>query len=1689
MSRTLRRAILVLATVALFGSAALLDTAFGQNPVIRRQIQIAIPPAVVPLPVPNGPGGIAAEADDPSEFSHAISLPKDNQLKKQIEAAKDYIATEDWVTACDVLQKLVTIREDVFVQLPRKGPEGKERLVWTSVRAEANRLIATLPRKGLEFYKLTYNPPALDMLKQAKAKSDVSMLAQVMRAYLHTDPGGEATNLLGTYHLDRGNFVTAALCFERLLQRDGVNKQTPLTLFKAAYAFHQAGDKGNEDHVWRMLHARTREVKLGAEARGVSELQDYVAKLVRANAERNLHDWPMVGGKETRSSQGIGGTAFLEPRWKASMIPTLSSTESASFDAVNGLLQQAENLLRDKKQPILPAFFPVTATVNQDGQKLPLIVYRSHWGLHALDMKTGKLKWQTPSYGSLAWMLKGGQDQHALNQWLAFYVQSNQRPGILFENSTVGTVSTDNSLVYMVEDLAVPPPAQYQNGMNFDPRFNPGGGARFGAGVQDKVLHSKLQAFDLVNGKIHWQLGGRGEKDPLSDCYFLGPPLPLAGKIYVLTEKQQELRLVCVNPVFARTATGSWVPRVESVQTLATTRDKMQQDVARRTEAAHLAYGEGILVCPTNAGAVLGVDLLSNSLVWAYPYREKGDQAEMATAAVGVGRGRIIRPGWVIGADGRPFTPTQNSHWKVAPPIIADGKVVFTAPDARSVHCISLRDGSPLWTRSRTEDDLYLAGVFNGKVVIVGKKNVRGLSLNNKGETVWTVDTGVPSGQGIASDNIYYLPLREAGQQKEPEICAIDVDAGRIIAHTKSRKREVPGNLLFYEGDVLSQTPTEVAAFPQLKVKLAQIDELITKNPEDPVGLTERGELRLDEGNLEGAIADLTKAMKHNPDQVTLAKARAKLYDTLTEYFQLDFNQAEPYLATYEGLCKVDGAGAASEQEKADRQAEERRRRANFLCLVAKGKESQRKLVEAFEKYQEFVAVAGNQELISVVDERSVQAAPDVWSQGRIAAMVASATPAERKPLEERIARQWQELKTKNDMEALRRFVAVFGSLFPVGKEARLHLAERLMEDSDPRALIDAERHLSLLRGPHETREVAARAVEALARLNVSKGLFEDAAYFYRLLGRRYPDVVVREGRTGADLFNEMATDKRLQPYLDPPMRLGHVGKIKVIEERGGYPYQNQTYHFAQAGEPLPFFQNNRLALRTDYHQLKIFDRGNGEERWSQNLTKTMFANLVYGNGQPNMAKFKFQTLGHLVVLPVGHMVFAIDPVNKQVLWEKNLYANANPLPGQAVNPPGYNQLIVDPRDGSIQVIYPDGWTQRLGQMGPLKGSAVCLQTREALVAVDPISGRTLWTRSDISPRSHIFGDEQNLFVVEVDPQTNAAVATRALRAYDGVTVKVPDFAPLYQKRLRMVGRDILLSEADATGAVTLRLYDVLSGKDLWKEGFPANTVQLHSEENDLAGAITPDGKVRVFNLPERREVLSSLLPIQDYPDFREDVDNLKKATAIHLLADGDDFYIAYQLPTDQNLMAFGGVMTNLMPGAGLRALPVNGPVYAFHRKDGRFHWRNKIENQMLVLEQFEDVPMLLFTARWQRWQINGPARNVVQEVAVESRDKRTGKLLYENKNVPNGMNFHALTIDARAGKIEFVGYQMKITHLLNSDAAAAAKVGMAPRSGSTAVRIENAHQPIQVFPGGAVRIRVGPALPPPPPAQPAITR
>src|SRR5205807_9321668 len=213
-------------------------------------------------------------------------------------------------------------------------------------------------------------------------------------------------------------------------------------------------------------------------------------------------------------------------------------------------------------------------------------------------------------------------------------------------------------------------------------------------------------------------------------------------------------------------------------------------------------------------------------------------------------------------------------------------------------------------------------------------------------------------------------------------------------------------------------------------------------------------------------------------------------------------------------LCKVPIPEGVTGEERQRLEGDQRRRQANYLCLFAEGSEREGRLLEAFQAYLEFGNLAEAKELVAVLHESAVRARPDLWAQGRIAVMLAKATPEQRKPVEEEIARRWKAVQVDKDPEALRRFVSAFGSLFATGRAARLKLAERLVEEN---AYLEAELQLEQLSLQREDIQIAGRAVDGLARLCARKGLMEDAAHFYHILARDFATVVVRNGKTGKE--------------------------------------------------------------------------------------------------------------------------------------------------------------------------------------------------------------------------------------------------------------------------------------------------------------------------------------------------------------------------------------------------------------------------------------------------------------------------------------------------------------------------------------------------------------------------------------------
>jgi len=441
-------------------------------------------------------------------------------------------------------------------------------------------------------------------------------------------------------------------------------------------------------------------------------------------------------------------------------------------------LRNSQELLAKQGQPFLPAALPIRIRNR--------VAYRTYDGLRVVDLNEkpdSELRhlWSFTD-GGLTTLLHDPGRKGTLDGLKLTYERMGPH-GVLVEHSINGSLTTDGDRLFLIDDLLLPP-------FNF-------------AGAQGALLRSgplrhlagrtTLKAYHLDSMKLVWELGGDKtgvpELDDLRGSCFLGPPLAHDGKLYVLTERAQQIRLSCLRLRDRIGAQQAALPEMLWQLPVAKTAESIVLHPARRTRAVHLLVAGGLLLCPTNAGAFIAVDLHERRVAWSYMYRPGAPVADMANG---------LRP---------------------SPPLVTDGKVLFAAPDDGTIHRLDLRGGNLLWKVARG-DALQIVGTFGDKVLLLGPTGCRALSLAD-GKRLWQTVAGIPSGQGVAMGPFcYLLPLQAGARTRRPEICAVHLDTGAVLGRVALPPGEVPGNLVWHGDGLLSQNATGVTAYHAVSLVL-----------------------------------------------------------------------------------------------------------------------------------------------------------------------------------------------------------------------------------------------------------------------------------------------------------------------------------------------------------------------------------------------------------------------------------------------------------------------------------------------------------------------------------------------------------------------------------------------------------------------------------------------------------------------------------------------------------------------------------------------------------------------------------------------------------------------------------------------------------------------------------------------------
>jgi tetratricopeptide (TPR) repeat protein len=1037
---------------------------------------------------------------------------------------------------------------------------------------------------------------------------------------------------------------------------------------------------------------------------------------------------------------------------------------------------------------------------------------------------------------------------------------------------------------------------------------------------------NRLTAHEIRTGKLKWELGGSRGDAALEHAgsFFLGPPLPLMGSVYGLAEINSEIRLLALDGTTGKT---QWT------QQLAVVEVDVLQDPQRRLAGVSPSYSDGILVCPTASGAIIAVDLTTRSLLWGYRY-----SGTLPNANGIMGR----RISAMVVYAGRPRDETDR--WVDSSLTIADGRVLVTPVESGELHCLNLIDGSLLWKIPRGES-LYVAGVHDGNAILVGRNSVRAIQLADN-KPAWNPDAtslpsgSTPSGRGFMSGDRYYLPLSNG------EVATLDLQTGKVIARTKSRGDRVPGNLVAYRGQVLSQGVDRVDVYPQLEPLMRQVAQVLEKNPDDARALAQRGEIRMYDGQLTDAVADLRRSFELQPDPHT----RELLVAALLEGLSTDFGQ---YFASIDDL---------------ERLAREPAERVQLLRLMAAGLQAQGNRRGALDAYLRLADPALGPPGIDRIGPKSL-ARRDRLVQAGLKSLVDASEAPERDEIEKAIGERLAAAIAASGPVGLRDFLRFFGSL-PHGEsnwgdEAREHLADRLATGG---AWLEAETILrESERSPNEARRRGA--VARLAQVLTLAGRSDDAADYYRRLESEWPDTECLDGKTGRQLVAEAEKDMHLAQRLSDK-DLWPTGAVETTTNERPTP---PTQYFPAELQGSRDLSGSAVTVELTQDRQTIVGRdGNGLPRWRVALTDP--SGQMLSSINPTVLQARFS--GHLVLVSMGQHILAIDTLADaaagvgKVIWMREL---GESLPGMPLQT-GVQVRQMELPWGQRRNIISDAFGRSVGWLGPITSSYFCVQRSRELSALDPLTGDVLWVRHDIEPGAEIFGDDELVFVVP--PNDTEALVFRGL---DGLELGKRAVPPA-NHRVASIGRNVVSWESGDMRE-SFHLVDIWAENEVWRRDFASGSKAFQLGQQVLA-VVEPEGRFALVNLDDGRLLIDT--PIEPEPQL---TDVFLVASPTRWLLFTNRFF-----PNHQN-----GISIHPLPN-GFNNPLINGLAYGFDRKTGEKAWGAvAIEKQGLALEQPSELPIVTLASRI--YERRAPRTgSTAPFTSIMCLDKRTGRIVHNER-------------------------------------------------------------------------------------------
>ncbi len=1137
--------------------------------------------------------------------------------------------------------------QDYFVDADDDELNG--RVVTESLLRRARRLIGELPPQGLEIYELRYGALARKILDDASNDHEWSAVELVRRQYFHTVAGYEASMLLARREWYLGRPLGTYLMLEELMA-------SPMARTRL----------GSSLETLYLSAARIagQEVEIPSQA----NVPEWVEPLAQTQADGGSagstapgEEYRWLGGTPSRNGGDNGEMPLANPRWRVET--TASSRQERT-------LRQRSDEMSTRSELPPPSFIPLKV-----GDQL---LMRTTERLVGVDYRTGKRVWEYPWYSAYEGF---DEDEESFDA-----IPGDEGPGDLLSQRVwndlpYGQMSSDGERVFVLDDLGQVEMA------SFSPIIGLQGTRPADAG------RNSLVALDLkTQGKLLWQIGsGEEQASAFSDVFFLGPPLPLDGNLYVMIEVAGDLCLSCLDP---RTGSEHWRQQLVAIES-----GGVDVDPVRRVAGAMPTYHRGVLICPTGAGAVVAVDLVDRMLRWGRAYDRNVEQSNSLFNGTGLDQNQLMK------------------RWYSGAAIAIDDTVLLTPIESDRLFALDLLTGEESFPEKPRVKMRYLAGVRNERIIVVGSNQVRALHLRT-GETVWSTPSDwlaagqQVSGLGVFGDDEYLVPTTNN------QLIRISLNDGSVLERRTTR---FPlGNLVASDGELISQSPTLLSvAFGEQSLEPV-VTAMLAKDPDNFEAMVRKAELLIQSGERDSALEYLSRARSLDPDsdEVHVLSISAML-GSLREKPQID----GPIVELLERLI--------------DRPRE----RIELLALRVQAGLDQGKYVATSQllvEMSEQIRLESAHEDIDLVamTDSSRQCVLDCWIDAHLKRAYSRANEDQRAEIDAIVNSSVASL-TDASSGVLQRVVRHFGSTQSISELRRLFAKRLLSEES----LLRAER-LSLgtfAWSQNVLRELPGDRIETLLEASLEGGFIHNA--FEAVDAMDFEKIAKSQPERAAELSTMRSLPQSGNGHEWPKTAELTWDELQRSNPRTSLAFIQSIAQTSVTGGPE--FEGWKLV--SEYQNPIAFRNRDGQLRGVP---------LEGRNQRDDGEKEAIINGGVSVVVTMNELV-CIDMyelargTGESILWRRDWGGDSGASAKRRSQPTPLNDYVFRyvMNSATAQVAAPEF------RVGPILGDRVVMLQGGDLVALDLFTSEPLWRNSNAPRSGWVLSDGHQVLVISPDSQ------------------------------------------------------------------------------------------------------------------------------------------------------------------------------------------------------------------------------------------------------------------------------------------------------------------------------------------------